>query len=196
MTPFLPILGQLFQGFFSRIWLIIGWQVCILGLLFAKCSYLLKPCFNYTFQVSILSISRKVMEGNDKLKSSTWKFLRRNKKSQIWDQKCLIWVFLGKNFKKLLWYLKSASSNLSKVIFGIGSAFSKVPGPGPGPLYELWRKLTLACFCNFWILQRPELRLTCSNTSHKFFWKDQYGRALVCVWFLKAFSLHFNSRYT
>ena len=31
----------------------------------------------------------------------------------MWDQKYLIWVFLGKNFKKILSYLKSASSNLS-----------------------------------------------------------------------------------
>ena len=31
----------------------------------------------------------------------------------IFDQKCLIWVSLGKNFKKLLSYLKSAPSNLS-----------------------------------------------------------------------------------
>ena len=93
MTPFLPILGQHFQGFFSRIWLIIGWQVCILGLLSAKCSYLLKPCFNYIFQVSILSISRKVMEGNDKLKSSKWEALRKNKKSQIWNKKALFEYF-------------------------------------------------------------------------------------------------------
>ena len=70
LTLFLSILWELFQGFFPRIWLIIGWQVCILGVLSAKCSYLLKPCFNYIFQVSILSTSRKVMEGNDKLKSS------------------------------------------------------------------------------------------------------------------------------
>ena len=78
-----------FQGFFSRIWLIIGWKVFILGLLSAKCSYLLKPCFNHIFQVSILSISRKVMEGNDKLKSSKWK----NQKSQIWTKKALFEYF-------------------------------------------------------------------------------------------------------
>ena len=32
----------------------------------------------------------------------------------MWDHKCLIWVFLGKNFKKLLSYLKSASLNMWK----------------------------------------------------------------------------------
>ena len=31
----------------------------------------------------------------------------------IFDQECLIWVFLGKNFKKLLWDLKPAPLNLS-----------------------------------------------------------------------------------
>ena len=29
------------------------------------------------------------------------------------DEKCLIWVFLGKNFKKLASYLKLAASNFS-----------------------------------------------------------------------------------
>ena len=36
----------------------------------------------------------------------------KKQKYLIWDQTCLIWVFLGKNFKKLLPYLKSAASNL------------------------------------------------------------------------------------
>ena len=113
MTLLLPILGQFFQGAFSRIWLIIGWQVCILGLLSAKCSYLLKIYFNYIFQVSILSMSRKVMEGNVKLKSSKWNVLRRNKKSQIWTKKTLS-EYLDWNLKKLMSYLKSTPSNLSK----------------------------------------------------------------------------------
>ena len=89
---FSPFWVNIFKDF-SRIWLIIGWQVCILGLLSAKCSYLLKPCFNYIFQVSILSISRKVMEGNDKLKSSKWKVLCKNKKSWILTKKALIEYF-------------------------------------------------------------------------------------------------------
>ena len=93
LTLFLSILWELFQGFFPKIWLIIGWQVCILGVLSAKCSYLLKPCFNYIFQVSILSTSRKVMEGNDKLKSSKWKVLHKNKKSQVWTKKDLFEFF-------------------------------------------------------------------------------------------------------
>ena len=91
-TPFWLRLSP-FPRIFSRIWLIIGWKVCILGLLSANCSYLLKPCFNYVFQVSILYISRKVMGGNNKLKSSKWKFLRKNKKISNLDQKSHFWIF-------------------------------------------------------------------------------------------------------
>ena len=62
-------------------------------------------------------------------------------------------------FEKLLSYLKSAPSNLSKmslihtVNFGIGSAFSKGlgsafsegPGRGPGPLYKVCLLKELLC---------------------------------------------------
>ena len=113
MTVFLPISGQFFQGFFSRIWLIFGWQVCILGFLFAKCSYLFKPCFSYIFQVPVLSISRKVMEGNDKLKSSKWKILEKNKESQIWTKKPFLNI-LDWNLKNLMSYLEWTPSTLSK----------------------------------------------------------------------------------
>ena len=41
------------------------------------------------------------------------KFHEKNKNTLISDQKCLIWVFLGKSFKKLLSYLKLAPSNLA-----------------------------------------------------------------------------------
>ena len=51
-----------------------------------------------------------------------YKISRKNKNAKIWDQKCLIWVFLTKNaifgyfwatiLKELLSYLKSAPSNL------------------------------------------------------------------------------------
>ena len=34
------------------------------------------------------------------------KFREENKNASIWDQKCLIWVFLCWNFRKLLSYLK------------------------------------------------------------------------------------------
>ena len=50
MTPFLPILEQFFQGSLS----IISWQVCILDWVSDKYCYLLKPCCNYSFQVSII----------------------------------------------------------------------------------------------------------------------------------------------
>ena len=38
--------------------------------------------------------------------------LCKTKKPQIWEQKCVVWVFLGGDFKKLLSYLKSALSHL------------------------------------------------------------------------------------
>ena len=43
-----------------------------LGWISSKYFYLLKPCCNYIFQVSILSISTKIMEENDNL----WTFLK------------------------------------------------------------------------------------------------------------------------
>ena len=39
------------------------------------------------------------------LNLSTCKILRKNINILIWDQKCLIWIFLGSSFKKLLSYL-------------------------------------------------------------------------------------------
>ena len=65
---FSPFWGNVFKDLL--IWFIIGWQVCILGWVSDKYSYLLKPCCNYIFQVSILSISTKVMKGNDNLWTS------------------------------------------------------------------------------------------------------------------------------
>ena len=70
----------------------------------------------------------------------------------MWDQKCLILVFLGYNFKKLLSHLKLASSIIYNeslthtVSFGVRSSFSKGPesafsegpGSGPGPLYKVY----------------------------------------------------------
>ena len=45
------------------------------------------------FQVSILSISRKVMERNYKLKSSKWKVLRKNKKPKLSTKEALLEYF-------------------------------------------------------------------------------------------------------
>ena len=52
LTPFFPILGQFFQEppHLACYWL----AGCILGLVSDKYSYLLKPCCNYIFQVSII----------------------------------------------------------------------------------------------------------------------------------------------
>ena len=41
------------------------------------------------------------------------KFGTKNVLLGIYDQECLIWVFLGYKFKKLLWHLRSAPWNLS-----------------------------------------------------------------------------------
>ena len=46
-------------------------------------------------------------------KFRTCKVWYKKKNPEIWDQKCLIWVFLGWNLKKLLSYLKSLHSSLS-----------------------------------------------------------------------------------
>ena len=89
--------GNFFKDFFKDLayyWLAgLYYYLYYYLLLSAKCFYLLKPCFNYIFQVSILSISRKVMEGNDKLKSWKWKVLHKNKKSQAWIKKALFEYF-------------------------------------------------------------------------------------------------------
>ena len=45
------------------------------------------------------------------LNLSNCEVLWNQENTSIWDQKCLIWVFLGQNLKKLLSYLKSASPN-------------------------------------------------------------------------------------
>ena len=49
---FSPFRGNFFKNLL--IWLIIGWQACILGCVSDKYSYLLKLCCNYIFQVSII----------------------------------------------------------------------------------------------------------------------------------------------
>ena len=51
------------------------------------------------------------------LELSKCEILWKNKNAEVLDKKCLIWVFLGKNFKKLFSYLKSAPSNFSKTSF-------------------------------------------------------------------------------
>ena len=49
---FSPFWGNVFKDLL--IWFIIGWQVCILGWVSDKYSYLLKPCCNYICKVSII----------------------------------------------------------------------------------------------------------------------------------------------
>ena len=77
--------------------------------------------------------------------------------------KCLIWVLLGQNLKKLLSYLISALSNFSDKFLtqtvnfdiestfskGPGSGFSEGPGLGPGPPYKVCFKNGVL---NDWVL--------------------------------------------
>ena len=67
--------------------------------------------------------------------------------------------------------MKSAPANLSKIIFGIGSAFSKGlgsafsedPGAGPGPLYKVFLYIQLSpieIICVLNILAENTLFLT------------------------------------
>ena len=80
----------------------------------------------------------------------------QKKNAYVWDYKFVDWVFLGCIFKKLLSYLKSAPSNLSKKTnFGVGSAFFHGLDSVPGPLYKVFR-LTMCYFCihNWPLLER------------------------------------------
>ena len=49
---------------------------------------------------------------------SSWKVSRKNKNAKFWDQKCLIWVFLGWSLKIILSYLRSAPRICLIVKFG------------------------------------------------------------------------------
>ena len=40
----------------------------------------------------------------------------QNKKLQVWDKQCLVWVFLRCNFEKLLSHLKSKLWTLTKMV--------------------------------------------------------------------------------
>ena len=72
-----------------------------------------------------------------------------NKAPQNWGQKCLIWIFLGRNYKKVLSYLKLVPQNLSKmsfkqycefwhkVRFFLKSRVNFSEGSSSGPFYEV-----------------------------------------------------------
>ena len=62
------------------------------------------------------------------------------KHAEIWDVKCLIWVLLGLNLKKLLIYIVNFGIGFT-FFKGPGSNFSEGPGPDPRPLYKVCRKL-------------------------------------------------------
>ena len=79
----------------------------------------------------------------------------------IFDQKCLIWLFLGKIFRKTIVIFEISTLKFVKndslthiVNFGIGSTFSKVagsvfsegPGPVPGPLYKVCQMRNMEFF--------------------------------------------------
>ena len=77
-----------------------------------------------------------------------FKILRKNKNAKIWDQKCLIWVFFGQNFKKTVVIFEISTLEFVRieplthtVNFGIGWAFPEGLGLGPDPFYQVcpWR---------------------------------------------------------
>ena len=84
--------------------------------------------------------------------------LRKNENFYIWNQKCLIWVFLERTFKKLLSYLTPTPLNL---------IYWKV----------LWKNEDLICIV-FWLkFEKDEFKIKIL----KFFWKqnlEQYWKSL------------------
>ena len=81
-------------------------------------------------------------------------FLRRNKNAQIWDQKCLIWMFLGWNSKTILSHWKSAPLNLSNCQISWNNETHKF-GPKNALFGYFWPKMSyLGTFrqlgWNFW----------------------------------------------
>ena len=60
----------------------------------------------------LLSYLKSAHSNMSKCKVSCWM-----KKFQVWNQNCLIWVFLDWNLKKFLLYLKLAPSSLLKMNF-------------------------------------------------------------------------------
>ena len=79
----------------------------------------------------------------------------------IFDQKCLIWLFLGKIFRKTIVIFEVSTLKFVKndslthiVNFGIastfskgaGSVFSEGPGPVPGPLYKVCQMRNMEFF--------------------------------------------------
>ena len=85
LTRFSPFWGNFFKDLL--IWLITVLQVCILGWVSNKYSYLLKTCSKYIFQFSILSISTKAMGGNYNLWTSVKNITFSSKlEKQFWFQ--------------------------------------------------------------------------------------------------------------
>ena len=69
--------------------------------------------------------------------------LCKTKNFQTWNQKCLVCVILGFKFKKLLSYLKSATSNLSYRCFDQYS--------------ESWHRVRFFCRSGVRFFQRPTI---------------------------------------
>ena len=149
MTPFLPILGRFFKDLL--IWLIIVWQVCILGWISDKYSYLLKPCC-YIFQVPIifghfLKVITFALETSGKIQfwfiQERWiYFLVKNRNSEIFFSPNI--MTFDKLAQKMYFYLLVASLYLirSKSKIFIHSFIScRLPCPNEWFQVELfWRK--------------------------------------------------------
>ena len=123
---------------------------------------------------------------------SNWKISRKSKNSYIWDQKYLIWVFLGSHLKIVLLYLKSAHSSLSNskiswkmkmLIFGIKNALFGYFWTGILKRYcyivileistlQICQKRVLTFYSEFWYRVR-------------FFWRSKvrfFGRSRSGSW--------------
>ena len=96
---------------------------------------------------------------------------------KLWDQNCLIYVFLRCNFKKLLSYFNSLPSNFIKNVFltkefwhrfrffgpGPGSAFCK--SSGPGPLYKVYPpRLKMSSILKMKLVKPLEISSISSNS--------------------------------
>ena len=89
---FFPFWDNFFKVFFQ------GFGLLLVGRSVFWAYYLPNVLISWNLVLIIFTkfqwyISRKVMEGNGKLKNSKWKPLCKNKKSQIWTKRSPFWIF-------------------------------------------------------------------------------------------------------
>ena len=113
--------------------------------------------------------------------------LWRKNNAKIWDQNCLIWVFLRCLLKPILSYLKSASSNLLNFKFSSKIKISKFGTKN-------------ALFGYFWarIFQKllSYLKSTPSKLSNwKLLWKPKMPKFGPKMFYLGIFGLKFENYF-